>query len=100
MLISINFHLAERQAREYMQCADDLAAQHNKLESIIAEIRKAWRGVTSETYLRKLETFRNTLGEDATRLRNDAAAFRRTIEEIRRLDEESAAAMRAMADSR
>ena len=97
MMISINFQLAERQARDYMQCAEDLTAQHSKLESIIAEIRKAWRGNTSETYLRKLEAYRNSLGEDAARLRNDAIAFRKTIEEIRRRDQELAAAMAAKA---
>ena len=96
-MMSINFQLAERQARQYMQCADDLQAQHNKLESIIAEIRNVWRGNTSEAYIRKLEALRSTLGEDAARLRDDATAFRRAIEEIRRRDEAAAAAMAAKA---
>ena len=95
--MSINFQLAERQARQYMQCADDLSAQHNKLESIIAEIRKVWRGNTSEAYLRKLETLKSTMGEEAMRLRNDATAFRAAIEEIRRRDEAAAAAIAAKA---
>lgn len=92
-MFSIDFNLAERQASEYARCAEELFQEHGRLENIIAEVRKAWKGEASAMYLRKLEAFRSQLRNDAAQLRSDAIAFRARIEELRRLEEELAAAM-------
>ena len=94
-MMSIDFNLAARQASEYARCAEELFQEHSRLENIIAEVRKAWKGEASAMYLRRLEAFRSQLNNDAAQLRSDAVAFRARIEELRRLDEEAAAAIAA-----
>ena len=95
--LKMNVELSERQAKEYMQIAEDLIAEHSRLESIIANVRGAWRGNASSMYASKLDAYRAQLGNDAAKIRNDAIEFRNKIEEIKAMDQQIAAEMAAAA---
>ena len=78
-----------------MQIAEDLFAEYNRLEGIIADIRGTWRGDASQMFGRKLEAYRTALGRDAERLRKDAIRFQKKINKIIMIDQQLAADMAA-----
>ena len=75
----MNVVVAERQAREYLQIAEDLMAEYGKLENIITEMRSAWRGSVSSMFAAKLDAYRTQLGKDAKKVYIDAVAFNKIV---------------------
>ena len=96
----MNVELSERQAKEYLQIAEDLMAEHNRLESIITSIRGSWSGDASSMFASKLNAYRTQLGIDATNIRNDAIVFRKKIEEIKAVNLRIAEEIAAIAENR
>ena len=86
-MIDINFDKATAQAAGMAQCADGIMQQHNKLISLIADVRKAWRGETADAYIRKLEEFATILETDAKKCREASANFRAKINFIKQTEE-------------
>ena len=97
MDFKMNVELSERQANEYLQIAEDLMAEHGRLESIITGLRGAWAGDVQVMLANKLDAYRGQLGSDAMKIRDDAIAFRAKIEEIIALDQQIAVKMAAAA---
>ena len=93
----MNIELAERQAKEYMQIAEDLMAEHGRLESAISNVRGAWHGDVSSMFASKLDAYRAQLGSNARKIRDDAIVFRKKIEEIKAIDQRIATDMAAAA---
>ena len=96
--LKMNIELAERQAKEYMQIAEDLMAEHSRLESIITNVSGAWRGDVSLMFTSKLDAYRAQLGSDAMKIQSDAIAFGSKMEEIKTIDQQLAAGMAAAAE--
>ena len=94
----MNAELSERQAKEYLQIAEDIMAEHSRLESIISNIRSAWRGDVSSMFANKLDAYRAQLGSDAIKIRDNAVAFGNKIEELKAIDQQLAADMSAIAE--
>ena len=91
--LKMNVELTERQAKEYLQIAEDLMAEQGRLESVITNVRGAWRGDVSSMFTSKLDAYRTQLSNDALKIRSDAIAFGNKIEEIKALDQQIAAKM-------
>ena len=94
-MIDINLDKAYAQAAGMAQCADGIAQQNKKLNSLIEDLRKAWQGETSLAYIRKLEELSEVLGKEAKSCNNAATAFRAKIDEIKRAEELMATAVSA-----
>jgi uncharacterized protein YukE len=92
MTLSIDFALAYRQAHSMAQCADEMQQQFGRLNSIITEVRAAWKGPNASAYIKKLEAFGTKLQANAKKCREDAAAFRARIDAIKAAEERAAAA--------
>ena len=97
--LKMNVELAERQAKEYLQIAEDLMMDHGRLEGLITNVRGAWQGDASLMFANKLETYRAQLGSDVMKIQNDAIAFGSKIEEVKATDKQLAADMAALAGS-
>ena len=95
-MISIDFNVAYRHAAEVAECAEAMKRQCGKLSEIISEVRGAWSGDTSKQYIRKLEEFSDQLQADTTKCHDNAISFKMAINEIKRVEEEAAAALAAL----
>ena len=94
-MFSIDFSLAYRQAQEMEQCANEMNALGTKLERTTSSLRGEWKGEVSLAFQKKLEAFSSGLKNDSEKCRNDAAAFRAQIDEMKKMEEELAKALSA-----
>ena len=99
-MIKIDFNIAYRQAQEMSNCADEMYRQREKLNSVLAEVRNAWRGRVSQMYVQKMESFGDRLEKEVAQCRADAVEFRARIDELKRMEEEAARAMEAALNKR
>ena len=97
-MLSIDFNVAYRQAREMADCADELNHQYKRLENIISETHIAWQGDVSSAFTKKLEALGSQIQADAVQCRNEATEFRAKIDEIKRMEEEAALALADVAE--
>ena len=97
--INIDFELAYRQADEMSRCADELFIQHKNLEMSIAELCSIWTGGVSATFVEKLEASASLLYADAVKCRDEAAAFRMKVDEIKLAEESATHAMSCSAEA-
>ena len=86
-MIDIDFDKAVAQAAGMAQCADGIMQQYNKLNSLIADIRRSWKGETADAYIRKLEEFATILESDAKKCRDAATNFRTKVNFIKQTEE-------------
>ena len=88
-MISVDFNKAYHQASGMSQCADELLTQCNKLNDVIAEIRRNWLGDSANAYIKKLEAFASDLKEKAQQCKRDATSFRARVDDIKEAEEEA-----------
>ena len=88
MQISLDYAKANRQANSLEQCADDMMQQSREVANIIADIRRVWKGDTSNAYIRKLEVLEKELSANSAKCRSDAAEFKARIQAIKKADED------------
>jgi len=86
-MIDIDFNKAYVQAETMAQCADGIQQQQQKLNNLIAEIRRAWHGETATAYINKLEAFSDKLKTEAKMCRESAVTFRTRINSIKTAEE-------------
>jgi uncharacterized protein YukE len=95
-MLTVDFGKAYRKAEDMSQCADDILKQSNKLKEIIIDIRSNWQGDTANAYIKKLEALEEVLSENAAKCREDAAAFRSRINEVREAEEIAKSALESL----
>lgn len=62
--------------------ADEIANLRKRVSSTCDTLRNAWQGEASAAYIKKLEEYMGLLEVNENRIRNDADAYRRRVDEI------------------
>ena len=97
IMLEIDFDKAYAQVGKMEQCADGMLEQHNKLVSLIAEVRGAWQGESANAYIKKMEALAEKIKSDAEKCRANAKSFRLKIGTIKKAEESIVDAMGKMA---
>lgn len=62
--------------------ANEIANLRRRVSSACDTLRNAWQGEASAAYIRRLEEYMGLLEVNENRIRRDAAAYRRRVDEI------------------
>ncbi len=88
--IYFNYNRAIKQARELDGVASKLrSAAHNDMDTVLNEVRNAWKSDSAPNYIRKGEKVRGDIEKTAKNLNNIAAAIRTIAERVRRAELEA-----------
>ncbi|MBS4189650.1 WXG100 family type VII secretion target [Bacillus sp. FJAT-49705] len=99
MKISIDYYLIMLQANRIADEAGNMKNKINQLDQFINQIRAAWAGPASETFIQKCEQLKQEMLQTQRKTVNLADSIKSVADHVRREDEEAKQRTRRLRES-
>ncbi|MBX9975177.1 WXG100 family type VII secretion target [Cytobacillus firmus] len=99
MKIWMSYHSVIQQANRIADEAGNIKNKINQLDQLINQVRAAWAGPASETFIQKCEQLKQEMQQTQRKTVNLAESIKSVADHVRREDEEATQRTRRLRES-